>query len=66
MLGYGALYNHSKNPNAEIDFEENAPQDYVYFRAVKKIKSGEEIVYDYHFDKDKEEFLNNSPTPGKH
>ena len=57
MLGYASLYNHDKNPNAEIDFDETAPKDYVYFRAISVIKAGEEIVYNYYFDNDKEEFL---------
>ena len=57
MLGYASLYNHDKNPNAEIDFDEVSPQDHVYFRAIKEIKAGEEIVYNYYFDNDKEEFL---------
>jgi SET domain-containing protein len=58
MLGYGSLYNHSKNPNAEIDYNTKDPKNFLFFRALKNIKKGEEIVYDYQFDKDKEEFLN--------
>lgn len=57
MLGYGSLYNHSRHPNAEIDYDTVASKDYVFFRASKKIKSGEEIVFDYQFDDDKEDFL---------
>lgn len=57
MLGYGSLYNHSKNPNAEVDYDINELKDYLFFRALKKIEAGEEIVFDYQFDDDKEEFL---------
>lgn len=57
MLGYGALYNHSKNPNAEIDYNMKTAKNYLIFKAIKNIKAGEEIVYDYQFDDDKEEFL---------
>lgn len=57
MLGYGLLYNHSKEPNAEIDYDVKDLKDYLFFRALRKIKKGEEIVYDYQFDNDKEKFL---------
>lgn len=57
MLGYGSLYNHSKNPNAEIDYDIKRLKDYLFFRALRKIKAGEEIVFDYQFDNNKEEFL---------
>lgn len=57
ILGYGSLYNHSKNPNAEVDYDIKILKDYLFFRALKKIKKGEEIVFNYQFDDDKEEFL---------
>jgi len=57
MLGYGSLYNHSQNPNADIDYNINNIQNYVIFQAIKDIKTGEEIVFDYEFDNNKEEFL---------
>lgn len=57
MLGYGSLYNHSRDPNADIDYETKEPKNYLFFKAVKDIKSGEEIVIDYEFDNGKEEFL---------
>lgn len=56
MLGYGSLYNHSKNPNVEIDYNMKVAKDYLFFKALKDIKAGEEILYDYQFDDDKEEF----------
>jgi uncharacterized protein len=57
MLGYGSLYNHSKHPNAEINYNARQAKDYLFFKALKNIKAGEEIVYDYQFDDDREEFL---------
>lgn len=57
MLGYGSLYNHSDNPNADVDYNTENYQRYLSFVAIKDIKAGEEIVYDYEFDNGKEEFL---------
>jgi len=57
MLGYGSLYNHSKeNPNADVDYDDE-PKNFLTFEAIKDIKAGEEIVYDYEFDDDEEDFL---------
>lgn len=58
MLGYGSIYNHSNTPNADIDYDTENYQKYLTFFALKDIKAGEEIVYDYEFDNGKEEFLN--------
>jgi len=57
MLGYGSLYNHSLNPNAEVDYNEEKSERVIYFKAIKDIKAGEEIVYDYDFDDNVAEFL---------
>lgn len=57
MLGYGSLYNHSKNPNADIDYDIKELKNYLFFQAIKNIKTGEEILIDYEFDDNKEEFL---------
>jgi SET domain-containing protein len=57
MLGYGALYNHSKTPNAEIDYDTKEIKNYLLFKALRAIKIGEEILFDYQFDDDKEDFL---------
>ncbi len=57
MLGYGCIYNHSQTPNAEVDYDTASPKDFLYFKALRKISAGEEIVYDYQFDNNKEEFL---------
>ena len=45
LLGYGSLFNHSYEPNAEykIITEENL----IRFMAIKKIKKDEEIVMNY-------------------
>lgn len=37
--------NHSCDPNAEAEHDED--EDRIYIRACKKIKKGEEITYDY-------------------
>lgn len=57
MLGYGSIYNHDANPNADIEYNERKSENYLTFKALKNIKSGEEIVYDYEFDDNIEEFL---------
>jgi hypothetical protein len=56
MLGYGSLYNHSLNPNAEVDYETKESKNYLFFKALKDIRIGEEIVFDYQSDSG-EEFL---------
>jgi len=60
MMGYGSLYNHSSNPNADVDYDTKKIKDYLVFKATKNIKRGEEIVYNYEFDDNKEEFLEKS------
>lgn len=57
MLGYGSLYNHSRNPNAEVDYDTKESQNFLFFKALKEINAGEEIVFDYEFVSGKEEFL---------
>lgn len=44
-LGYGSLYNHSIDPNAEykIDTEKKS----ITFKSLKEIKKGEEIYFNY-------------------
>lgn len=44
-LGYGSLYNHSDEPNA--DFEVQLSDGYISFRATKDIVAGDEILVDY-------------------
>ena len=44
-LGYGSLYNHSPDPNAEIllDYEDQM----IKFSSIKDIEAGTEITIDY-------------------
>jgi len=57
MLGYASLYNHSFDPNSEVDYEDDPGHTYIIFRAIKDIEAGEEITWDYNFDDDLVEFL---------
>ena len=45
------------NPNADVDYNEKKIENFVTLRAIKDIKAGEEIIYNYEFDNNKEEFL---------
>lgn len=47
-LGYGSLYNHSYNPNAEygMDFEAQT----IDFYCIRRIAAGEEIFINYNGD----------------
>jgi hypothetical protein len=54
-LGYGMIYNHSFEPNAEIEYE---PSDnFIIFRALTDIEPEEEITYNYDFVDNMVEFL---------
>lgn len=44
-LGYGSIYNHSYQPNAEIVFDLDNQR--VELHCIRDIDSGEEIFYDY-------------------
>ena len=44
-LGYGSLYNHSDFPNAS--YKINQKDKLITFKAVKDIKKGEEISFNY-------------------
>ncbi|MDO8505901.1 MAG: SET domain-containing protein-lysine N-methyltransferase [bacterium] len=57
LLGYGSLYNHSSDPNCEIDYPNNPKMEHAFFRAIKDIEAGEEITFNYNFDDDLVEFL---------
>lgn len=45
VLGYGSIYNHSFNPNA--DWKQNFKEENMVYRAVRPIKKGEEITVNY-------------------
>jgi SET domain-containing protein len=44
-LGYGSLYNHSADPNA--DFTQRQAEKDIIFRATRPIREGEQIFIDY-------------------
>lgn len=46
-LGYGSLYNHSYNPNAKYVF--NYKKKLLLINAIKDIKKGEEIFFNYNY-----------------
>jgi uncharacterized protein len=45
VLGFGSLYNHSSNPNA--DYIKKLKEGVMVYKALKTIKKGEEITIDY-------------------
>jgi len=47
-LGYGSLYNHDPNPNAEFTLRYARKE--IVFRAVQEIAPGEQILVDYRWD----------------
>lgn len=49
-LGYGCIYNHSYTPNA--DWKQNFKKMTMEYRAIKDIKSGEEILVNYNGEPD--------------
>ncbi|MBU1445699.1 SET domain-containing protein-lysine N-methyltransferase [Patescibacteria group bacterium] len=57
MLGYASLYNHSFDPNADVEYENDPKIDYLIFRAIKDIDAGEEITWNYNFDDNVVDFL---------
>jgi len=44
-LGYGSMYNHSKNPN--IKYQISKKEHTITFTATKDIKKDEELVFNY-------------------
>lgn len=44
-LGYGSLYNHSKNPNCEYKIDKN--EKTITFTAIRRILEDEEIYFNY-------------------
>ena len=49
-LGYGSIYNHSFDPNA--DWKQNFKNQTMEYRALKNIKKGEEILVNYNGEPD--------------
>jgi SET domain-containing protein len=49
-LGYGSLYNHSYEPNADYWLEE---PDAMFFEAIQDIEAGQEITVNYNCDSDR-------------
>jgi len=49
-LGYGSIYNHSYEPNA--DWKQNFKTKSMVYRAIEKIKKGEEILINYNGEPD--------------
>lgn len=50
VLGYGSIYNHSFDPNA--DWKQNFKEETMVYRALKPIKKGEEITVNYNGEPD--------------
>ncbi|MBV8982143.1 MAG: SET domain-containing protein-lysine N-methyltransferase [Acidimicrobiia bacterium] len=44
-LGYGSLYNHSREPNARYDHDHD--HELVAYSAVRRIEAGDEITINY-------------------
>lgn len=47
VLGYGSIYNHSYKPNSQYRF--NFRKKVMVVRAIKRIRQGEEIFFNYNF-----------------
>lgn len=50
VLGYGSIYNHSFEPNA--DWKQDFRSQSMTYRAIKEIKKGEEITINYNGEPD--------------
>lgn len=50
VLGYGSIYNHSFDPNA--DWKQNFKEGVMTYRAIKPIKKGQEILINYNGEPD--------------
>ncbi len=55
VLGYGSIYNHSFSPNA--DWKQNFRANTMVYRALRPIKSGEEITVNYNGEPDDKTFI---------
>lgn len=50
VWGYGSIYNHSFDPNA--DWKQNFRDNTMVYKAIKPIKKGEEILVNYNGEPD--------------
>lgn len=50
VLGYGSIYNHSFDPNA--DWKQNFKTNMMVYRALRPIKKGEEVTVNYNGEPD--------------
>ena len=50
VLGFGSIYNHSFDPNA--DWKQNFKTEKMVYRAIRPIKKGEEITVNYNGEPD--------------
>lgn len=62
MLGYASLYNHSFEPNADIEYGNDPKAKYLIYKAIKDIKAGDEITWNYNFDNNRVDFLPADPN----
>ncbi len=44
-LGYGSIYNHSREPN--VDWETDEENNLFIYKLIKDVKSGEELLINY-------------------
>lgn len=54
VLGYGGIFNHSKNNNTK--YYRSEKDHMMYFKTIKDVKKGEELFTDY-YDGDHEESI---------
>lgn len=52
VLGYGSIFNHSKNNNTK--FYKNKKNQTMIFKTIKDVKAGEELTTDYYDGKETE------------
>lgn len=57
MFGYASLYNHSTEPNAELDYSDDPHDHTVFIYALRAIEPGEEVVWNYDAAAAQQEFL---------
>jgi len=57
MFGYGSIYNHDLNANASFECDNDISTRILKIRAIKNININEEIIIDYKFNNNKEEFF---------